>query len=89
MSNILTKQQIEAELQGFFKGKQVRFSEHANSMVSVYDMVYDGKNWFTIVGRALIDFSKPVTSLAKAKHDLTVSLNEAFEQHVINAMQEK
>ena len=89
MSNILTKQQIEVELQGFFKGKQVRFSENANSMVSVYDMVYDGKDWFTIVGRALIDFSKPVTSLAKTKHDLTVSLNNALEQHVINAMQEK
>lgn len=89
MSNALTKQKVEAELQKFFKGKQVRFSEHAKSMVSVYDMVYDGKNWFTIVGRTLIDFSKPVTSLAKPKHDLTVSLNEAFEQHVINAMQEK
>mgnify|MGYP007008860261 CR=1 FL=1 len=88
----MTKDEIEIELQAFFKGKQVRFSDHSSSLLSVYDMVYDGKDWITIVARVTVDFSRPVTSLSKIKHELTVILNESFDQHarkIKSLMQEK
>lgn len=76
------KEKILAELQGFFAGKQVGFTGHSSGVISLYDMVYDGKDWFCITGRAIIDISNP--SLAKVKHELTVSLQEAFDRHVNN-----
>lgn len=76
----MTKQEILDDLQRFFKGKQVGFTGGSDGMISLYDMVYDGKEWFCITGRAIVDIHNP--KMAKLKHDLTISLNEVLEKHV-------
>lgn len=76
----MIKDEILAYLRRNFKGKQVEFTGDSMSMISLHDMVYDGKEWFCITGRATIDIMNP--NLPRVKRDLSVSFNQAFDQHV-------
>lgn len=76
----MIKDEILAYLRRSFKGKQVEFTGRSTSMVSLHDMVYDGKEWFCITGRATIDIMNP--NLPRVKRDLSVSFNQAFDKNV-------
>ena len=76
----MIKDEVLAYLRRVFKGKQVEFTGDSMSMISVHDMVYDGKEWFCITGRATIDLMD--LNLPRVKRDLSVSFNQAFDRNL-------